>query len=141
MLRTQPQRFLEGGDGRWRLRPRPGVLLPEELESTGVEAEPSPDTNLRTLTLTAPRSMGDSHRHDRTVRLLESRLEALACACERFPAGQRPLEPHVLAVAAATRHAVHLELISAAEAGAIWAEVARRHPAAGWCRSAYREAA
>src|SRR5690348_13099408 len=29
-LRERPQRFEEGSDGRWRLRERQGVLLPEE---------------------------------------------------------------------------------------------------------------
>jgi hypothetical protein len=28
-LRSKPERFSEGGDGRWRLRERPGVLTPE----------------------------------------------------------------------------------------------------------------
>jgi hypothetical protein len=74
-------------------------------------------------------------RHDRTMRLLEDRLEALALVCERRPASERRLEPHIAAVVTATRHAVQLELISSEEAGAIWAGVARRHPAAAWCRS------
>jgi ATP-dependent DNA helicase RecQ len=30
-LRQRPQRFVEGSDGRWRLRERQGILLPEEV--------------------------------------------------------------------------------------------------------------
>ena len=30
MLRKQPQTFIEGGDGRWRLREQVGLLVPEE---------------------------------------------------------------------------------------------------------------
>lgn len=78
----------------------------------------------------------DRHpHHDRTVRLLECRLEALAGVSERSLAGPRPLEREVLAVEAATRHAVELRLVSAEEAEAIWAAVARRHPGVRWCRS------
>lgn len=82
------------------------------------------------------RASGDMNalsRHDRTLRLLESRLEALALVCERSPAGERRLEPRIAAAGAATRHAVALRLISPAEADAIWAGVAARHPAAHWC--------
>jgi hypothetical protein len=42
---------------------------------------------------------------------------------------------HILAAVAATRHAIDLDLLSSAEADSIWAEVAKRHPDAGWCRS------
>ena len=83
----------------------------------------------------------EEKRHTRTIRLLESRLEGLACACERSPIGKRSYEAHVLAVAAATRQAVHLELISADEADAIWAAVARRHPLAALGRSGFDVAA
>ncbi len=31
VLRERPQRFVEGSDGRWRLRERQGILLPEEI--------------------------------------------------------------------------------------------------------------
>jgi hypothetical protein len=72
-------------------------------------------------------------RHDRTVRLLESRLEGLAIASERRLALERRLEPQIAATLAATRHAVALELITVEEAGAIWAGVAERHPSARWC--------
>lgn len=72
-------------------------------------------------------------RHDRTVRLLEMRLEALALASERRPAAQRRLERQIVATVTATRHAVALELLTVEEAGAIWADVARRHPSARWC--------
>lgn len=71
--------------------------------------------------------------HDRTLRLLEARLEVLASVCERAPATARHFETQVQAVAATTRRAVDLELISAAEAEAIWAAVASRHPSAAWC--------
>lgn len=72
-------------------------------------------------------------RHDRTVRLLEARLESLALASERRPAVERLLERQIIATVAATRHAVALELITPDEAGAIWAGVASRHPTAHWC--------
>jgi hypothetical protein len=78
--------------------------------------------------------MATNLRHDRTVRLLEARLEALAVVCERAPSGPRPYDRHILGVAAATRHAVALDLLSPQEAGEIWAGVARRHPDASWCR-------
>jgi hypothetical protein len=78
--------------------------------------------------------MANHPRHDRTVRLLEARLEALAVVSERAPEGRRPFDRHILGVVAATRHAVALQLLSPQEAGAIWAGVARRHPDAPWCR-------
>lgn len=73
--------------------------------------------------------------HDRTVRMLETRLEGLACVGERSPGGRARLDVHVSAVAAATRRAIALELISADEADAIWAQVAKRHPASAWCQA------
>jgi hypothetical protein len=84
----------------------------------------------------------DEHlRHDRTVRLLAARLEALAVASLRVPGGERMYRHHILAAAAATRHAIDLDLLSPAEADAIWAHVAERHPDAGWCSSGPRLAA
>ena len=84
----------------------------------------------------------DEHvRHDRTLRLLEARLEALASACERTPRGDRRFDTEIAAAAAATRHAVELGLISAPEANSVWAAVARRHPDAPWRRRALRLAA
>jgi hypothetical protein len=84
----------------------------------------------------------DEHiRHDRTVRLLAERLDALAVASMRSPGGERMYRHHILAAVAATRHAVDLDLLSPAEADAIWADVAERHPEAGWCRSGPRVAA
>jgi hypothetical protein len=80
-------------------------------------------------------------RHDRTVRLLTARLEALAAASLRSPAGERALDRHILATRAATRHAVALELLTREEADAIWASVARRHPGAQWCAGGPRLAA
>jgi hypothetical protein len=74
-------------------------------------------------------------RHDRTARLLEVRLEILAGVSERSLSGQRPLERHVLAMEAATRHAVALEVLSQEEARRIWAAVARRHPGVRWCQA------
>ena len=82
----------------------------------------------------AVRELSHPH-HDRTVRLLAARLEAAAGVTERSLVGARPLEPHVLALEAATRHAVDLDLLSRDEAEAIWAEVAKRHPAVPWCRA------
>jgi hypothetical protein len=79
----------------------------------------------------------DAHtRHDRTVRLLAARLESLAVASIRSPGGERVYRDHILAAVAATRHAVALGLLSAEEAGAIWIEVATRHPEARWCATA-----
>jgi hypothetical protein len=77
--------------------------------------------------------MATNPKHDRTVRLLEARLEALAVVSERAPSGPRPYDRHILGVVAATRHAVALDLLSPQEAGDIWAGVARRHPDASWC--------
>lgn len=78
----------------------------------------------------------DAHaRHDRTLRLLEARLETLALASQRSPRGGQPFERQIVAAVAATRHAVALELISSEEAGAIWATVASRYPGAAWCRT------
>jgi hypothetical protein len=78
--------------------------------------------------------MDELARHDRTLRLLEARLEALADACERSPRGERRFEPEIIAALAATRHAVDLGLISPLEGDTVWAAVARRHPRAAWCR-------
>jgi hypothetical protein len=86
-------------------------------------------------------AMDQRVRHDRTVRLLEARLEALAEASERAPRSERRLEREIAAAVAATRHAVALEIISAREAGTIWGSVARRHPRAAWCRNGPRLAA
>jgi hypothetical protein len=84
----------------------------------------------------------DAHeRHDRIVRLLEVRLEALARVSERSLCGSGALEPDVLRAAAATRHAIELDLLSLEEADEIWAEVARRHPDADWCRRRFDLAA
>lgn len=77
----------------------------------------------------------DCHsRHDRIVRLLEARLEALAQASERPSHPQVSFDVHVLQVVEATRNAIALELLTVDEASAIWAEVRTRHPSAGWCR-------
>jgi hypothetical protein len=72
--------------------------------------------------------------HDRTVRLLEARLEALAGVTERCLSGPRPVDAQVLALEAATRNAVELHLLSRDEAGAIWSSVGERHPSVGWCQ-------
>jgi hypothetical protein len=80
-------------------------------------------------------------RHERTLRLLEARLEALAVVTERAPGGARRFDRQIDGVFAATRHAVALEIISSDEAGAIWAAVAQRHPGAGWCQTPPRLAA
>ena len=85
--------------------------------------------------------MDERARHDRTLRLLEARLEGLASACERSPRGDRRFETEIAAAAAATRHAVELGLISAREANSVWAAVARRHPDAPWRRRAVSLAA
>lgn len=67
--------------------------------------------------------------------MLEARLEGLACVGERSPGVSARLELQVSAVAAATRRAIALELISADEADAIWAQVAARHPGSAWCQA------
>lgn len=85
--------------------------------------------------------MDERARHDRMVRLLEARLETIALASERAPRGERHYERQIVAAAAATRHAVELEIISGDEAGSIWATVADRHPDAAWCRIGWRLAA
>jgi hypothetical protein len=77
--------------------------------------------------------MDERSRHDRTIRLLEARLEALAAVSERAPRGERRYDREIVGAVAATRHAVALALISTEEAGAVWASVARRHPGARWC--------
>jgi ATP-dependent DNA helicase RecQ len=41
VLRARPERFTEGGDGRWRLRQVPGILTEEESPET--PSEPTPD--------------------------------------------------------------------------------------------------
>jgi hypothetical protein len=74
-------------------------------------------------------------RHDRAVRLLAARLEVVAGLTERSLSGPRSVETHVLGLEAATRHAVDLELVTRDEAGALWAEVAQRHPGVSWCRA------
>ena len=78
--------------------------------------------------------MVDHSHHSRTAHLLETRLEALAQACERSSSPQACFDEHVFCVVEATRNAIALELLSAEEAGAIWAEVRTRHPLAGWSR-------
>jgi hypothetical protein len=78
--------------------------------------------------------MADHLRHIRTVRLLETRLEALARAFEQPPTPHARFDEQVFCVVAATRNAVALELLSAEEADAIWANVRMRHPSADWCR-------
>lgn len=82
--------------------------------------------------------MDERARHDRTLRLLEARLDTLAEACERTPRGELRFEAEILATAAATRRAVSLGLIGAHEADRAWAAAARRHPRAAWCRSGPR---
>ena len=81
---------------------------------------------------------GDARAHcrERTVRLLQARLEALAVVSERPGSSTGRLERGVVALEAATRHAIALGLVSPAEAAGIWAGVARRHPSVGWCRGA-----
>ena len=85
--------------------------------------------------------MDERIRHDRTVRLLAARLETLAVASMRAPGGERMVRHHILAAVAATRHAIDLDLLTSEEADTIWAEVAERHPDAGWCRLGPRLAA
>jgi hypothetical protein len=79
-------------------------------------------------------------QHERTLRLLESKLEALAHVSEHSLAAEL-VDAQVDSAVAATRHAVELELISPAEADEIWTRVAERHPEARWCRDRRRRAA
>ena len=60
---------------------------------------------------------------------------------ERAPRAALRFDREIGAVAAATRHAIALGLISADEADAVWAAVAGRHPDAEWCRAGPRLAA
>ena len=85
--------------------------------------------------------MDANAKHDRTIRLLEARLEVLASVSERSPRNEQQLDREIIAAAAATRHAVALQLISPEEAGSIWGTVAQRHPLAGWCRGGFELAA
>jgi hypothetical protein len=78
--------------------------------------------------------MTDDARRSRTLRLLEGRLEALALADEHSLSGSRRVEHRVLAVEAATRHAVELHVLSIDEARRVWADVAIRHPRVPWCQ-------
>jgi len=71
--------------------------------------------------------------HHRTVRLLEARLELLASIGERCPAKERRFDAYVEGVAEATQRAIELEVLTPAEAAAVWAAVASRHPNASWC--------
>ena len=77
-------------------------------------------------------------RHDRAVRLLAARLELVAGMTERSLSGERAVDVQVVALEAATRHAVELELLTREEAGALWTEVAERHPTVPWCRHGCR---
>ena len=72
---------------------------------------------------------------NRTIRLLEARLEELALVSERAPDCGHALDCRLLDAAAATRLAVRLELMSVEEADRLWAAVARRHPRAPWRRA------
>lgn len=91
--------------------------------------------NVRACSYHRLTAMDERSRHDRTARLLEARLEALAIASARAPRGERDLDREIVAAVAATRHAVALELLSFEEAGAIWSAVSQRHPDAAWCRT------
>ena len=95
----------------------------------------APEGNVRTRSYHRMTAMDERSRHDRTVRLLEARLDALAAASARVPRGERGLDREIVAAVAATRHAVELEILSFEEAGAIWSAVAQRHPGAAWCRT------
>ena len=85
--------------------------------------------------------MSPEAKRERTFRLLQSSLEALARLSERSETPDLRLDGALLAVDAATRNAVALELLTHEEAGEIWASVARRHPGVAWCRRALRPAA
>ena len=73
-------------------------------------------------------------RHDRTIRLLETRLETLASATEHSLSGTRLVEASVLAAEAATRNAIRLQVLTPDEAAGLWAAVGRRHPRVPWCQ-------
>jgi hypothetical protein len=74
----------------------------------------------------------DDRRHERTLRMLEARLETLALVSEHSLTGGRSVYGRLLGAAAATKHAVELDLLSAEEAGRVWMEVAIRHPDVHW---------
>ena len=74
-----------------------------------------------------------SVRHDRTLRLLAAELEAVSRAGARGSA-RCDLESRVLRLAAATRNAVDLGVISADEADRLWASAIDRDPLIGATR-------
>ena len=76
--------------------------------------------------------MDADRRHERTRRILEARLEALALASEHSLVGGRSVYGQLLGAAAATKHAVELDLLTPEEAGRVWTDVARRHPGVRW---------
>lgn len=75
--------------------------------------------------------MKDQARRTRCERLLALRLEEVSRVLEsRRPDGPEA-ERLVWLASAATRRAVSLRLLSAADAEAIWADASVRHPAFG----------
>ncbi len=67
----------------------------------------------------------------RTLRLLETKLEVLAHASSRPLARAGLVETQLESVAAATRRAIELGLVSREEADEIWERVLARHPDGG----------
>src|SRR5690348_8554387 len=47
ILRKQPQRFIEGGDGRWRLREQAALLSPDEPAASTTTITAAPIQNLQ----------------------------------------------------------------------------------------------
>ena len=72
--------------------------------------------------------MSPEAKRERTLRLLQSSLEALARLSERSETPDLRLDGALLAVDAATGNAVALEPLMHEEAGEVWASGARRHP-------------
>ena len=84
--------------------------------------------------------MASGSQHERTIRLLELKLETLARVSEHA-LSVRLVDDQVQAVTAATVRAVELDLISPGEADEVWERVAARHPGAPWCARRPRLAA
>jgi 2-methylcitrate dehydratase PrpD len=65
---------------------------------------------------------------ERIARVLSARLEELAHVAERSGAAAPAVARLLEAASVATMHAVALDLLTAAQAKAIWHDAAERHP-------------
>jgi len=95
-LRGRPECFTEGGDGRWRLRPRPGILTPEDAPETPTPPNP-PRPPLR------PGCYVVFDLETTVSRAGAAGTEILQIAARRFVDG-RPQEPWATFVRPASGH-------------------------------------